>query len=37
MPKKGTASSVKGEDHALLLWVAFKGLCIMNLFNKKKV
>jgi hypothetical protein len=37
MPKKGKARSVKHEDHALLLWVAFKGLCIMNLFGKEKV
>lgn len=37
MPKKGKASSVKHEDHALLLWVAFKGSCIMNLFSKEKV
>jgi len=37
MPKKGKASSVKHEAHALLLWVAFKGLCIMDLFSKEKV
>jgi hypothetical protein len=37
MPKKGKASSVKHEDHAVLLWVAFKGLCIMILFGKEKV
>jgi len=37
MPKKDKASSVRHEDHALLLWEAFKGLCILILFSKEKV
>jgi DNA-directed RNA polymerase len=37
MPKNGKESTVKHEDSALLLWVTFKGLCIMNLYSKEKV